>query len=124
MSKLFHNFFDYYRVKDSVTNVVHIGSRHIGTIEFYPSGKNPFIEGHGHVHIYDNGDIFCDEHLVKLVTYTDSHKEFMEFCLDLWKNKTNQKIYPNNIILSSGGHNIMDERRSYRDFEPKNYLVE
>jgi hypothetical protein len=48
----------------------------------------------------------------------------MEFCLDLWKNKTNKKIYPNCIILASGDMSMVDERIRYRDFEPKNYLVE
>jgi len=42
----------------------------------------------------------------------------------LWKNKINQKIYPNCIILERGGMETMDERIRYRDFEPKNYLVE
>jgi hypothetical protein len=124
MSKLFHTFFDSYRVKDEVPNVVQIGKRHIGVIEFYPSDTNPFMEGYGYVRVYDNGEIFCDEDLAKLITYTDTHNEFMEFCLDLWKNKTNQKIYPNCIILASGERTMMDERRAYRDYEPKNYLVE
>ena len=82
------------------------------------------MEEYGYVRVYDNGELFCDEHLAKLITYTDSHNEFMEFCLDLWKNKTNKKIYPNCLILASGGMETMDERRAYRDFEPKNYLVE
>ena len=124
MSKLFHNFFDSYRVKDDAPTVVHIGRNAIGSIEFYPSDTNPFMEDYGYVRVYDNGEIFCDEHLAKLITYTDTHNEFMEFCLDLWKNKTNQKIYPNCLILASGGMETMDERRAYRDFEPKNYLVE
>jgi RNA recognition motif-containing protein len=74
--------------------------------------------------VYDNGELYCDEHLAKLITYTDSHNEFMEFCFDLWKNKTNKKIYPNCIIMASDDRNIMSERRAYRDYEPKNYLVE
>ena len=124
MSKLFHSFFDSYRVKDNGPTIVHIGRNAIGSIEFYPSDTNPFMEGYGYVRVYDNGEIFCDEHLAKLITYTDTHNEFMEFCLDLWKNKTNQKIYPNCIILASGKLEKMDERRAYRDYEPKNYLVE
>jgi hypothetical protein len=124
MFKLFHTFFDSYRVKDDAPTVVHIGRNAIGSIEFYPSDTNPFMEDYGYVRVYDNGEIFCDEHLAKLITYTDSHNEFMEFCLDLWKNKTNQKIYPNCIILSSSERTMMDERRAYRDYEPKNYLVE
>jgi len=123
MSKLFHSFFDSYRVKDKEPTIVHIGRNAIGGIEFYPSDTNPFMEGYGYVRVYDNGEIFCDEHLAKLITYTDSHNEFMEFCLDLWKNKTNQKIYPNCLILASGELTIMNERRAYRDYEPKNYLV-
>ena len=124
MSKLFHSFFDSYRVNDTESRVVHIGRNAIGSIEFYPSDTNPFMEDYGYVRVYDNGEIFCDEHLAKLITYTDSHNEFMEFCFDLWKNKTNQKIYPNCIILERGGMETMDERIRYRDFEPKNYLVE
>ena len=124
MSKLFHSFFDSYRVKDKEPTIVHIGRNAIGGIEFYPSDTNPFMEDYGYVRVYDNGELFCDEHLAKLITYTDSHNEFMEFCLDLWKNKTNKKIYPNCLILASGGMETMDERRAYRDFEPKNYLVE
>ena len=124
MSNLFHSFFDSYRVKDDVPKIVTIGRSYIGIIEFYPSDTNPFMEHYGYARVYDNGEIFCDEYLAKLITYTDSHNEFMEFCLDLWKRKTNQKIYPNCIILASGEPIIMDERRAYRDFEPKNYLVE
>ena len=124
MSKLFHTFFDSYRVKDAEPKVVHIGRNAIGSIELYPSEINPFMEDYGYVRVYDNGELFCDEHLAKLLTYTDLHSEFMEFCLDLWKNKTNQKIYPNCIILASGKLEKMDERRAYRDYEPKNYLVE
>ena len=124
MSKLFHTFFDSFRVKDDVPTIVHIGRNAIGYIELYPSDTNPFMEEYGYVRVYDNGELFCDEHLAKLLTYTDSHSEFMEFCFDLWKNKTNQKIYPNYIILSGGGMETMDERRAYRDFEPNNYLVE
>ena len=122
MSKLFHTFFDSFRVKDDVPTIVH--TLFIGYIELYPSDTNPFMEEYGYVRVYDNGELFCDEHLAKLITYTDSHNEFMEFCFNLWKNKTNKKIYPNCIILASGELTIMNERRSYRDFLPKNYLVE
>jgi len=123
MSKLFHSFFDSYRVKDNVPTIVHIGRNAIGSIELYPSETNPFMEEYGYVRVYDNGELFVDEHLAKLLTYTDLHSEFMEFCFDLWKNKTNQKIYPNCVILS-GGMQTMDERIRYRDFLPVNYLVE
>ena len=124
MSKLFHNFFDSWRVKDNVPTTVYIGRNHIGSIEFFPSDTNPFMEDYGYVRVYDNGELYCDEHLAKLLTYTDSHNEFMEFCFDLWKNKTNKKIYPNCIILAGRERTMMDERRAYRDFLPKNYLVE
>ena len=123
MSKLFHNFFDSWRVRDELPKVVHIGRNAIGVIELYPSDTNPFMDGYGYVRVYDNGELFCDENLAKLITYTDSHNEFMEFCFDLWKNKTNKKIFPNCIILGSENLEKMDERRAYRDFEPKNYLV-
>jgi len=124
MSKMFHHFFDSWRVKNEMPTIVHIGRNAIGSIEFYPSEKNLFMDGYGYVRVYDNGEIFCDEHLAKLITYTDSHSEFMEFCFDLWKNKTNQKIYPNCIILSGVSNQTMDERIRYRDFLPVNYLVE
>ena len=124
MKKLFHSFFDSYRVKNEGPTVIHIGRNAIGSIELYPSEINPFMEEYGYVRVYDNGELFCDEHLAKLLTYTDLHSEFMEFCFDLWKNKTNQKIYPNCIILASGGMETMDERIRYRDFLPINYLVE
>ncbi len=88
MSKLFHRFFDSYRVKDEGPTIVHIGRNNIGSITLFPSDTNPFIDGHGYVTVYDNGELYCDEHLAKLITYTDSHNEFMEFCFDLWKNKT------------------------------------
>jgi hypothetical protein len=124
MSKLFHSFFDSFRVKNESPTIVHIGRNVIGSIEFYPSDTNPFMEEYGYVRVYDNGELFCDEHLAKLITYTDLHSEFMEFCFDLWKNKTNQKIYPNCIILSGVSNQTMDERIRYRDFLPINYLVE
>ena len=123
MNNLFHTFFDSYRVKDEGPTTVYIGRNNIGSIILFPSETNPFMEDYGYVRVYDNGELYCDEHLAKFITYTDSHNEFMEFCLDLWKNKTNQKIYPNCIILESGERTMMDERRAYRDFEPKNYLV-
>ena len=124
MSKLFHTLFDSFRVKNEGPIIIHIGRNAIGSIEFYPSDTNPFMEEYGYVRVYDNGELFCDEHLAKLITYTDSHSEFMEFCFDLWKNKTNQKIYPNCIILSGLSNQTMDERIRYRDFLPVNYLVE
>lgn len=124
MKSIFHRFFDTWRVSDSVPTVVFIGKNHIGTICLYPSESNPFIEDYGYVRIFDNGEVWCDENLAKLVKYTDSYNEFMEFCLDIWKIKTNQKIYPNCIILASSERHLVDERISYRDFEPKNYLVE
>jgi hypothetical protein len=124
MNKLFHSFFDSFRVKNESPTIVHIGRNVIGSIEFYPSDTNPFMEEYGYVRVYDNGELFCDEHLAKLLTYTDLHSEFMEFCFDLWKNKTNQKIYPNCIILSGVSNQTMDERIRYRDFLPINYLVE
>ena len=124
MSKLFHTFFDSWRVRDDEPTIVNIGRNHIGSIVLFPSDTNPFMEDYGYVRVYDNGELFCDEHLAKLLTYTDLHSEFMEFCFDLWKNKTNQKIYPNCIILASGELTIMNERIAYRDFLPKNYLVE
>jgi len=124
MKKLFHSFFDSYRVKNEGPIIIHIGRNAIGSIELYPSETNPFMEDYGYVRVYDNGELFCDEHLAKLLTYTDLHSEFMEFCFDLWKNKTNQKIYPNCIILSGVNNQTMDERIKYRDFLPVNYLVE
>lgn len=122
MNKIFHYFFDSYHVKDDGPTIVHIGRNAIGSISFFPSDTNPFMDGHGYVRVYDNGELYCDEDLSKLITYTDSHNEFMEFCFDLWKNKTNKKIFPNCIIMAND-RNIMTERRSYRDYEPKNYLV-
>jgi len=124
MSKLFHSFFDSYRVKNEGPIIIHIGKNAIGSIEFYPSDTNPFMEEYGYVRVYDNGELFVDEHLAKLLTYTDLHSEFMEFCFDLWKNKTNQKIYANCIILASGDMSMVNERIKYRDFLPVNYLVE
>lgn len=126
MSKVFHKFFDSYRVKDESPTTVNIGFGRniIGSIELYPSETNPFIDGYGYVRVYDNGELHCDEHLAKLIMYTDLHNEFMEFCFDLWKFKTNKKICPNCIILPAGDRTIMDERRSYRYLGPKNYLVE
>jgi len=124
MSKLFHSFFDSFWVKNEAPTIVHIGRNSIGSIEFFPSDKNPFMEDYGYVRVYDNGELFVDEHLAKLITYTDSHSDFMEFCFDLWKKKTNQKIYPNCVIMDSGIKGMMDERISYRDFLPTNYLVE
>ena len=124
MSKLFHSFFDSFRVKNETPTIVHIGRNAIGSIELYPSETNPFMEDYGYVRVYDNGELFVDEHLAKLITYTDSHSEFMEFCFDLWKKKTNQKIYPNCVIMDSGIKGMMDERIRYRDFLPINYIVE
>ena len=124
MKKLFHSFFDSFRVKNETPTIVHIGRNAIGSIEFYPSDTNPFMEDYGYVRVYDNGELFCDEHLAKMLTYTDLHSEFMEFCFDLWKNETNQKIYPNCVILSGVSNQTMDERIRYRDFLPVNYLVE
>lgn len=123
MSKLFQNFFDSYRVKDGEPRVVHIGRNAIGSIEFFPSDTNPFMDGYGYVRVYDNGELFCDENLGKLLTYTDSHKEFMEYCFDIWKHRTNKKIYPKLIILSSGDNSRMDEMRPYLDSSLTTYLV-
>ena len=124
MKSIFHTFFDSFRVKDGETQIYRLGRNAIGSIEFFPSDINPFMEGYGYVRVYDNGELFCDENLAKLITYTDSHNEFMDFCFELWKNRTNQKIYPNCIILSSGTHERTNEMISYRDFKTKNYLVE
>lgn len=121
---IFHRFFDTWRVKDNEETIIHIGRNKIGSIQLFPSDTNPFMEDYGYVRVYDNGELYCDENLAKLIMYTDSYNEFMEFCLDLWKYKTNQKIYPNCIILASGNLEKMDERRAYRDFGQKNYLVE
>jgi hypothetical protein len=123
MSKLFHTFFDSYRVRDHAPTTIHIGRNHIGSIEFYPSDTNPFMEDYGYVRVYDNGELFCDEHLAKLLTYTDSHKQFMEYCFEIWKNKTNKKIFPKMIILSRGDESKMDEMRPYLDSSLETHLV-
>jgi hypothetical protein len=124
MSKLFHNFFDSYRVRDNASMVVYIGKNSIGFIDFYPSKINPFMEDKALVQVYDNGEIWCDEHLAKLLAYTDSHSEFMEFCLDIWKNKTNKKLYPNCIIMSSGSGVVVDERIPHSSFISMDYIVQ
>ena len=124
MSKLFHKFFDCYRIRVGSPPQIHIGRRELGKILFFPSEINVFMEDCDEVRVYDNGELYCDENIAKLLIYTDSHKEFMEYCFEIWKNRTNQKIYPKLIILSSGDLSIMDEMRPYKDFEPKNYLVE
>jgi hypothetical protein len=103
--------------------IVHIGRNAIGSIEFYPSKKNLFMENYGYVRVYDNGELFVDEHLAKLITYTDSHREFMDFCFNLWKNKTNQKIFPN-CIVSSCEIAEWDQRIAYRNFSDSNFLVQ
>ena len=123
MSKLFNKFFDSYRVKND-TPTRYIRRNHIGSILLFPSEINPFMEDYSSVRVFDNGEIVCDEDLAKLITYTDSHNEFMEFCLDLWKYKTNQKIYPKCIIFASSDQSLIDEKIPYKDFEPKNYLVD
>lgn len=124
MNSLFHAFFDSYRIKDEGPKIVQIGRNAIGIIEFYPSDRNPFMDGYGCVRVYDNGELYCDENLAKLLKYTDSAKEFMDFCFEMWKYKTNQRVFPNCIILSSGEHSIKDELILYRDSSPKDYLVE
>jgi hypothetical protein len=124
MSKLFHAFFDSFRVRDEGPKVVYIGKNAIGVIEFYPSDKNPFMDGHGYVRIYDNGELYCDESLAELIKYTDSAKEFMDFCFDLWKKRTNQRIFPNCIILGSDDRSIKEQVVQYRDSFPKDYFVE
>ena len=63
MSNLFHSFFDSFRVKNETPTIVHIGRNAIGSIELYPSETNPFMEEYGYVRVYDNGELFCDEHL-------------------------------------------------------------
>lgn len=122
MSKMFYKFFDSFCVRDDVPTVVHIARNAIGSIEFYPSEINPFMEGYGRVRVYDNGELFVDEHLAKFITYTDSHREFMEFCFKLWLKRTNQKIFPNCIIL--GGEVAgWDRRIGYRNFELETFIV-
>ena len=124
MSKLFHRFFDSYRVKDEGPTIVHIGRNNIGSITLFPSDTNPFIDGHGYVTVYDNGELYCDESLAELIKYTDSAKEFMDFCFDLWKKRTNQRIFPNCIILGSDDRSIKEQVVQYRDSFPKDYFVE
>lgn len=125
MSKLFDKFFDSYRIKDdTVHNLFYIGRSPIGTIELYPSDKNPFIDGHGIVRVFDNGELYCDEHIANFLNYTDSHKEFMEYCFDIWKKRTNKKIFPKLIILQSGDQSKMDEMRPYLDSSLKTYFVQ
>ncbi len=122
MFKLFHRFFDSYRVREKTYKVVYMGKNEVGVIDFYPSDDNPFMDDRGEVRIYDNGDIWCDESLATMIRYTDSYKEFMDFCMDIWLNKTNQKIYPN--CLKLGGLSNFDQVIPYRDSKPKDYLVE
>ena len=122
MSKLFYTLFDSFRVKNDEPTIVYIGKQQIGSIEFYPSKTNPFMEDYGYVRVYDSGELFVDEYLAKLIKYTDSYHEFMEFCFDLWKIKTNQKIFPNCIILSCEVAG-WDQRIAYRDFSHNIYLV-
>lgn len=121
--KLFYTFFDSFRIKNDAPTTVYIGKSHIGSIEFYPSQTNPFMDGYGYVRVYNNGELFVDEHLAKLITYTDSYREFMEFCFDLWFNKTNQKIFPNCIIV---GCEVAgwDQRIAYRNFDLQTYIVD
>lgn len=121
--KLFYTFFDSFRVKNEAPTIVHIGRNNIGSIEFFPSDTNPFMDDYGYVRVYDNGELFVDEHLAKLITYTDSHRDFMEFCFYLWQNKTNQKIFPNYIIVGcevAGWH----QRIVYRNFEIETFIVD
>ena len=122
MYKLLHRFFDSYRVREKTNKVVYIGKNEVGVIDFYPSDDNPFMDDRGEVRLYDNGDIWCDEFLATMLKYTGTYKEFMDFCMDIWKNKTNQKIYPNYLKL--GGFGNFDQSIPYRDSKPKDYLVE
>lgn len=122
MFKLFHRFFDSYRVREKTYKVVYIGKNEVGVIDFYPSYDNPFMDNRGEVRLYDNGDIWCDEFLATMLKYTDSYKEFMDFCMNIWLNKTNQKIYPNCLKLGSSAN--FDQVIPYRDSKPKDYLVE
>jgi len=115
MSKLFHAFFDSFRVREEGPKVVYIGKNAIGVIEFYPSDKNPFMDGHGYVRIYDNGELYCDESLAELIKYTDSAKEFMDFCFDLWKKRTNQRIFPNCVILGNDDKRVREQVVQYRE---------
>lgn len=120
--KLFYTFFDSFRVKNEAPTIVHIGRNNIGSIEFFPSDTNPFMDNYGHVRVYDNGELFCDEDLAKLITYTDSHRDFMEFCFYLWQNKTNQKIFPNCIIVGEVAG--WDQRIAYRNFDLETFIVD
>ena len=81
------------------------------------------MEDYGYVRVYNNGELFVDEYLAKFIKYTDSYREFMEFCFDLWKNKTNQKIFPSCIVLSCKIVGF-DERIVYGNFSDSNFLVQ
>lgn len=82
------------------------------------------MDGHGYVRIYDNGELYCDESLAELIKYTDSAKEFMDFCFDLWKKRTNQRIFPNCVILGNDDKRVREQVVQYRDSFPKDYFVE
>jgi hypothetical protein len=124
MSEMFNEFFDYWTVKIDCPPVVFIGKNFIGSILFYPSKRNLFIENNSYVRIYDNGELSCDEDIAKLITYTDAPNEFMDFCLNIWKNKTNKKLYPNCIVIANGDYHRYNTLIPYRDGRITNYLVE
>ena len=56
MYKLFHIFFDSWRVKNDEETVYHIGRNKIGSIQLFPSDTNPFMEDYGYVRVYDNAN--------------------------------------------------------------------
>lgn len=123
MSKLFHRFFNSYRVRIGTPSRLMIGRQELGAIVFFPSDDNACMDDYGEVRVYDNGELYCMENIAKFLAYTDSHKEFMEYCFEIWKNATNQKIYPKLIIMSWGDRSIMDEMRPYLDSSPETHLV-
>jgi len=93
---IFNKLFVSHRVKIGPT-VLSSYRNQVGTIFFYSSECNSFIDDYSCVGLYDNGDIVISHDIVKLLDYTSHRDEFIIYCVDIW----------NREVLSKGNNRLV-----------------
>ena len=93
---VFNKLFVSHRVKIGPT-VLSSYSNQVGTIFFYPTERNIFIEDYSCVAVYDNGDIIVPLDIGTLLEYTAHRNEFIPYCINIW----------NKEVLSKGNNQLV-----------------
>ena len=113
--ELFNQFFVSYNVVQG-PKIVCLEKSQVGTITFFPSKKNMFVEDQGLAFVFDNDDVGFSGNIRNFLKYLGTPEyEFQNLCISLWIEEFG--ISPKVFIINELKRKFVENKRGYGNLE-------